>query len=207
MTNVSFADLTASFSDEDVKSFTLNLAAEFDIRADYERAKNADNENIQKNLAKSRAKFARSSAARFMLAANVPVAFLNRNERVNAKYNVYAVEKVADLVDAVMHKRAMNAINLNVLKSLFKLTAKDIAFTHKLAVASASDKAVVEDASIRKLLSRHNVSFTTASTQASSTMNALVTCGVVTEYMTDAREIAYRLNENALVEALREAVK
>lgn len=207
MLNVSFIDACNSLNDDDVKSFTLALASSFDARAEYEEKKNADNSNIQKNLKKSREKFARASAARFCMTASVKSDFINRAERVNAQYNVYAVEKVADLIDAVMHKRALNAINLNVLKSLFKLTAKEIAFTHKLAVASASDKVVVEDASIRKLLSRHNVSLTTASTQASSTMNALVTCNVVTEYMTDAREVAYRLNDNSLVEALREVVK
>lgn len=207
MSNVSFVELCNAISDEDAKSFTLNVVASFDARAENEMKKNADNANIQKNLAKSRAKFARTSAARFMNVANVKSDFILRAERVNAQYNVYAIEKVADLIDAVMHKRALNAINLNVLKSIFKCASKDVAFTHKLAVASASDKVVVEDASVRKLLSRHNVSLTTASTQASSTMNALVTCNVVSEYMTDAREVAYRLNENALVEALREIVK
>jgi hypothetical protein len=204
MSNVeTFITALRSHDDNDAKSFALAVVQEFDTRIAYENTKNSENDNIVKTLNKSSAKLASVSAARVMMTCNVASSFINRAERVNAKYNVYASEKLADIIASLRDARCFtNAINNAVIRSMLKCDAK-IAFTHKLAIASASDKVNV-DATIRKHLVRHTVSVSTASTQASSTMNALVTANICEEYRDDSNIVAYRLRDNVQVAALRE---
>jgi hypothetical protein len=208
MTNVeNFINVLRSHDDNAAKTFALNVVQEFDARIVYEKKKNSENDNITKTLKKSSAKLASVSASRVMMTCNVAASFINRNERVNARYNVYASEKLADIVaslrDASVFK---NAINNAIVRSMFKCDAAKIAFTHKLAIASTSDKVNV-DATMRKHLVRHTVSVSTASTQASSTMNALVTANICEEYRDDNNSVAYRLRDNVQVNALREIYK
>lgn len=203
---VSFVDMMNAISDDDAKDVALRVVAHIDERARYEASKNAENTSIQKHLNAARDKLSSARVARFMIAASVDESFINRNERVNARYNVYAVEKVASLAHSVAFDKSHNAINANVLRSMFKCTAAEIEFSHHLALCAASDKITCKDARARSRLSRHTVSASTASTQASSTMNALVTCNVVSEYRNAANETCYKLNDNALVTALRESL-
>lgn len=201
--NVSFIDAMNSVSDDVARETAQYTVAHIDERARYEATKNSENDSIQKHLKSARDKLSSARVARFMIAANVDSSFINRNERVNARYNVYAIEKVASLAHSVAFDKLHNAINANVLRSMFKCESAEIDFSHHLALCSASDKIVCKDAKARNRLSRHTVSASTASTQASSTMNALVTCNVVSEYRNAANELCYKLNDNALVQALR----
>jgi hypothetical protein len=205
MSNVeTFITALRSHDDNDAKSFALAVVQEFDTRIAYENTKNSENDNIVKTLNKSSAKLASVSAARVMMTCNVAASFINRAERVNAKYNVYASEKLADIIASLRDARCFtNAINNAIVRSMLKCDAAKIAFTHKLAIASASDKVNV-DATMRKHLVRHTVSVSTASTQASSTMNALVTANICEEYRDDSNNVAYRLRDNVQVAALRE---
>lgn len=202
--------IAAKFADDTVLDFTARIAAQFDERAAYEALKASDNANIQKTLAKSRTKLASTTSARFLLAANVSETFINRVEHKNARFNVYALDKVSDLIAAISfssdtQKRSMNAINNACVRSIFKLANAKFEFTHKLAIACASDKIIVDDAKLSKMLTRHNVSASTASTQASSTMQALLTLHVVSEAKAN-NEVIYTLNDNKIVDALREYV-
>jgi len=70
------------------------------------------------------------------------------------------------------------AINIAVMKSMFKFRAAGLSFTGEMAKCCASDKIRIA-ASLSKELVRYTVSASTAPTQASSTMQALQTLGVV----------------------------
>lgn len=193
-----------AITSEDAQAFAASSATALDERAEFERVKSPENDSIQRHIKSARSKLATSSVARFMLAASVSVAYFNASERVNARRNIYAILKLADLASSVAFNSDHNAINRCVIASLFKCEKAEIAFTHKLALAATSDKIVV-DAPMRKHLTRYTVSASTASTQASSTMSALIAANVVSEYKSEANETAYKLNDNALVSHLRAA--
>lgn len=204
-TQSSFQDAMQQVASDDAIALAQVVAQAIDDRADYETKKNPENDSIQKHVKSARSKLATATTARFFIAANVNVRYFNDAERVNARRNIYAILKLADLVHSVTLNAAHNAITRACLKSMIACADKDVAFTHKLALASASDKVTI-DATVRKLLTRHTVSASTASTQASSSMSALVAAHVCEEYKTESNEQAYRLCDNDLVSHLRAAI-
>ncbi|WP_342234613.1 hypothetical protein [Inquilinus sp. OTU3971] len=198
-----FTDMIAQIADDTAKTYALDLSKQFDARAEYERAKNSDNDTIQAKLKSAAARLSSVSAAKVLIAANVSETFVNRAERNNARYNVYAIDKLSNIVDVLVNARTINAISNACIRSMITLEEAKIDFSHKLALASASDKITVDNAQARKRLTRHNVSASTASTQASSTMNALVTLHIVEEYTNDARETCYRFADSDVARSVR----
>ena len=203
MTQINFFDAMQQVSDDDAKLIASEIALSVDLRASYEHAKNSENDSIQKHLKSARAKLATSSVARFFIAANVKSTYVNEQERVNARRNVYAVLKLADLAQSVCFSREHNAITRACIKTLFAFADNDLTFTHKDALSCASNKVTVSEASKRKHMTRHTVAASTASTQASSSMSALIAANVVSESRTESNETSYALRDNALVSALR----
>lgn len=203
--NLTFTAAAAALSDETAKEAALTLVRNIDTRAAFEKAKNADNAKIQATLDNVRATFGKSSVARFCVAAGIDLNFINRTERTGAHFNVYAALKEANIAEVTMNDKAWNAINVAIVKSLFKCAKAEIEFSHKIAVACCS-KNITIDAGVSRHLVRHTVSPTTASTQASSTMNALQVCGVVSEYKNESGLVCYRLADTPLTAAIREKV-
>lgn len=202
----SFEEVMASFSDEQVEEAVFAIALQLDDRADFEKAKNPDNENIQRTLTKARKLMVTKRAARVLLAANVDPAILNRSVHEGARYNVYAIGKLADAIYGLSGGAVANAINIAVMKSLFRFRAQGLVFTGEMAKAAASDKIRVADNAIKNALVRHTVSASTAPTQASSTMQALRTLGIVNETGL-TRNPTYTLTEAPIVAKLDEVLK
>jgi hypothetical protein len=169
----------ASFSDEDVIAMTVLTAKEFDVRATFETAKDAGNSNIHRTIKKARAQMVTKRAARVLLATNVDPVIFNRSIHDGARYNVYAIGKLGDCVAGLTDGKVSNSINLAIMRSLFHFRAAKSQFTGEMAKAAASDKIRVADSALKALLVRHTVSASTAPTQASSTMQALETLGIV----------------------------
>lgn len=205
MSNVSFIEAARSLSDETVKDMISKLAAAIDARADDEMKRNPDNTRIQTTLKSIRAGFTKTSVARFCTAANVPENFINRSLRSSSKYNVYAAQKLQNIAQKVMlgDDVRWNDINRCIIASMFKCEKAGIEFSHKVAVACTS-KQIACDANVSKHLVRHTVAPTTSTTQASSTMQALQTAGVVAKYENEAGAECYRFTENTIVSQLRE---
>lgn len=199
---LTFAEMMQNISDDDARAYAFRVNEEIAARVAYEHAKNPENVKIHATLEKARAKLATASAARFAIAANVSETFINRSERTGARYNVYSIAKFGSLALFVARSVALNAVNRACLVSLFRFADAEEHFTHKYALCATSQH-VVCDARMRKLLMRHTVAASTASTQASSTMNALLVAGVCDEYRTEGNEVAYRLRNNALTALLR----
>lgn len=203
--NPDFDDLLERANETDVDSMLFRIADALDERAEYEKAKKGDGHNIQRTLDKARKAFTvTKQAARVFVAANVNPTFINRTLHDGSRYNVYAIDKVADLVRAtsLSEETVSNAINRAIVKSLFRCAKAGVAFTGEIAKGCASDKYPV-DLTIRKHLVRHTVSAGTASTQASSTMNALVTLGIVSAAGT-ARNPVYTLTDAPITKKLQE---
>jgi hypothetical protein len=197
-----FRELMLSHDELAVQGMTAEITASIDARAAFEAEKHGASHNIHKTLAKVRTAMLWKDTSRVMLAANVDPAFINRTLHDGSRYNVYALDKVADAVKGLADEVVSNAINRACMVSLFQMRKAGIPFTGEIAKACASDKIHV-DVAIRKHLLRHTVSASTAPTQASSTMQALETLGIVrregsarnpTFHLTDA-PITNRLEE------------
>lgn len=176
---LTFEQITDSFSDEEVTEVVHEIAACIDDRVEFEKDKNPDNNNIQRTLKKAREQMVTKRAAKVFLATNVSPNIMNRVFHEGSRYNVYAIGKLGDVVRGLTDGTLMNAINLACMRSLFAFRKAGLTFTGEMAKAAASDKIRITDSAIKAALVRHTVSASTAPTQASSTMQALETLGIV----------------------------
>lgn len=187
-----------------IEKYQSEMLAAFDARADYERAKNADNNNMQKTLADLRASVAHTEIARLMLAANVNANFINRAERANARFNVYSAEKIVNIVRFAASVAALNHYTLNILRSVIACNAANVDFAQRDAQSACTLNAKV-DASKAALISvyQKHVALDTASTQASSSLNALLMTNVIVEYRNAANVACFKLAESEFAEIIK----
>lgn len=203
---VDFMTEVAAFEQdpEELDAARTKVGKAFDDRAGFEKRKNPDNDTIQTSLKKSRAKLVQARSVAILMSAGAAPDFITRSTNEGSAYNVYAADKVADLVNALNSGTIGNAINNAVCRSLFRFRAAGEAFTGEMARAAASDKLRVQGA-IAKLLVRHTVSASTAPTQASSTMQALQTLGIVKNTGT-TRAPVYALTDSPAAKRLEQVV-
>ncbi|RWB95573.1 MAG: hypothetical protein EOQ56_27890 [Mesorhizobium sp.] len=177
----SFEELVGGqLEDKDTIEATKTVIANaFDDRAAFQRAKDSDNETIHRSLNKSRAKLIQEKAVACLLATSTAPDFITDSMHQGSAYNVYAADKLCDIVGALNGDVLHNAINIAVMKSLFAFRAANETFTGEMAKAACSKQIRIATPSLAKLLVRHTVSPPTAPTQASSTMQALQTLGIV----------------------------
>lgn len=199
-----FREAMASFDEVAVQGMTTLITATIDARTAFETGKHGDGSNIQKTLRKVRKALMWKDTSRVMLAANIDPAFLNRTLHDGSRYNVYAVDKVADAVKGLADGIVGNAITRACMVSLFQMRKAGLPFTGEIAKACASDKVPVELV-IRKHLLRHTVSASTAPTQASSTMQALETLGIVRREGA-ARNPTFHLTDSPITRRLEEVL-
>lgn len=200
-----YDEIVSGIADEEVEDTMHATRTELGVRALFENDKNPDNANIHRTLKKCTDSLVRRHAALAMIAASVDIGFINRSLHDGFRYNVYAVGKFADLVDGLTNGSSMrNAINIACCRSLFKFRAAGVPFTGEMARAAASDKLRVSEA-VKKHLIRHTVSASTAPTQASSTMQALETLGVV-KAEGSRKNPVYLILDNPITTRLAEVV-
>lgn len=173
-----FAAILAAVADEQATATIAEINKAFDDRATFENTLRPGSTGIQEKLKAGVKKIGTLGAARSILAANVDPNFVNRSLLEGRRFNIYAVDKIADLLLGVSQGRIHNAINSAIVKSLFKFRDAGQPFTGLAALAAASDKIKIEKG-MAALLVRHTVAAATAQTQSSSTMNALLTMGAV----------------------------
>jgi hypothetical protein len=196
-----FAAKIAAISQEDAIAKSVLIAKQIDDRVAFQKTKNPDNTSILKTLDSARKELIRTAAAKLLMATNVDEAFINRQLHDGSRYNVYAFGKIADLARALVDGAGLNnAINKAVVRSMFNCKRNGVTFTLEVAKAAASDKIRI-DPSLSKHLFRHTVSASTAPTQASSTMQALETLGVV-RIDGSRRNPVYIVNDNPVARAL-----
>ncbi len=193
-------ELVQNVAEVDRNLMLARIAAEFDVRAGYELGVNPENTNIQDTLRKQNRKMALPGIAGMMLATNVDPALINRSIAEGKRFNVYAIDKLNDLLHGLNSGHFKNEINIAVMRSLFKFRKAGVSFTGVAAAAAASDKVQV-DAQMKALLVRHTVSASTAPTQSSSTMSALNALGVVTN-KGSAKYPIWELTSNPVVAEL-----
>lgn len=191
-----------------VNEFKSALAAEIDARASFEASKNADNDSMQATLKNMRKLSDHDVIAEIMLASNVDASFINRAERSNARYNVYAAEKVVNVARSLAKAAQINHYTRAVFAAALALESAEMMLTHADAVAACSASVKHKDSKREKLIkdarySQH-VAANTAATQSSSSINALQTFNLLKETRDASNNAAYALNrESAHFEALK----
>lgn len=178
-----------------IQDYKVALVAAFDARAEYETAKNADNDSIQKTLKDMRVSVDHDSIAEIMLSANVDSNFINRSERKTARFNVYSAQKVVNVARAIASAETLNHYTKAILASAVALQSNEMLLTHKDASAACS-LSVKSDSKRDKLLKKYqkHVAANTAATQSSSSINALQMFDVLQETRDDANNVCYRVN-------------
>jgi hypothetical protein len=185
-----------------IEETVFATADAFDDRVAFESSKAPDNTSIQRTLKKARAAMVTKRAAKVMILTNVRPAVINRVLHEGNRYNVYAIGKLADIIFGVTDGQISNAINIACIKSLFRFHAAKLPFTADMAKAAASNKIRVSGPAAMHLV-RHTVSASTAPTQASSTMQALETLGVVRR-TGGGRNPVFEVVEGALTTKIKE---
>jgi hypothetical protein len=181
-----------------VASYVASLNAAFDARVSYETEKKADNASMTKTLSNLRKSIAHEKVAAIMLACNVSADFINRAERNNARFNVYSAEKVANIARVLsVSTETLNHYTLAILKSCIALSDAKMSLTHDDAASACSSDLKSKDTKKRKLITHYQrvVAANTASTQSSSSINALQMFDIVKQVRDDANNVAYVFND------------
>ena len=193
------------FTIEEKQAKKDEIVAEFTERKDFERAQPGLSSKMIPNLEAEEKKMATIGAAGLFLAMDIDPSFINREVSTGSKFNVYALQKVNDLIVALDGGFMQNAINRAIVASLFNFRDAGIPFTGQAALCAVSDK-IKADRAITKHLVRHTVSANTASTQKSSTMTALKTLGIVTNSGPRGQEV-WTLTDTPATRRLEEVVR
>lgn len=197
--------MKGNFTLEEKEAKKAEVVAEFASRKAFEAAQPGCSSKMIPNLEAEEKKMATIGAAGLFLAMDIDPGFINREVSTGSRFNVYAFQKVNDLIVALDGGFMQNAINRAIVTSLFNFRDAGIPFTGAAALAAASDK-VKADRAIAKHLVRHTVSANTASTQKSSTMTALKTLGIVTNSGTRGAEV-WSLTDTPQTRRLEEVVR
>ncbi|WLR90965.1 hypothetical protein [Shinella zoogloeoides] len=201
---LSLPQIADSYTEDEKLAMAKKVAKGFEDRSAYEKQKNPNNDRIHKNLDKTRAKLTLPSAAAILIAAQVEPDFINRSQSEGSRFNVYAADKLADLVKGLRDGALTNKINIAICRSLFAFRAAGEKFTGEMAKAAACDKMKVS-AAMQKILIRHTVDPGTMSTQTSSTMTALQTMGIV-KNTGSFRAPVYELTDTPQTKRLQEVL-
>jgi hypothetical protein len=204
MAQQKFSTIQKAVTAEQITEARATVEKAFEARAEFQRTKDPANEKIQDVLKASKKALSSDPALKTMIACGVDLAFVNKSSVEGSSYNVYAIQKVVDLVAALDTGIVKNAVNNAVTRSLFAFKSAGEKFTGEMARAAVSDKLRVQG-QIAKLLIRHTVSPATAPTQMSSTMSALATLGIV-ENKGTRREPVYEVADTPQAKRLGEIV-
>lgn len=175
---LTLSDLLLTITPAQVVAKLVDIGVAFNNRRAHETLTASANSSIQDKLKGYEKKLALPGIAALMCATRMSAEFMNREMMAGKRFNVYAIDKVADLLHGLNSGHFKNAINVAIVKSLFKFEAAGIPFTGAAALAAASDKVKIEKGWNAHLI-RHTVDAGTAPTQSSSTMNALAAVGIV----------------------------
>lgn len=133
----------------------------------------------ENSLKKAEKELATIGAAGFFCAVDIDPSFINRQVSGDGRFNVYALDKMRDLISGIGGGFIQNPINRAVIASMLNFRDAGVPFTMQHMQAAISHDVKVERA-VTKHLVRHTVAAGTAPTQSSQMSHALQVMGVVT---------------------------
>jgi len=203
--DLNFADLMASVTNAQIAAMMKTVNGAIDARMEFEHRQRPNNDSIQTKLKSAKTKLVTENAATVITATGTDADFINRSITEGRRFNIYAVDKIADVVQGLKSGIFRNAVNIAVIKSLFQFKVAGVPFSGEAATAATSNKIKVSQA-MNKILVRHDVSAATAPTQTSSTMSALQTLGIV-ENIGNAKFPIWQLTNAPVVEHIQGMLK
>ena len=171
-----FTELFDAVTEQQFKERHDDVMANFAERAGFEQVLNPANENIQKTLSKC-IKGITPGIVKALVVAGVDGKYINESEVSGARRNVYALEKLRDVLYGAITGWPQNAVNKAIIQSMVRCHDVKLPFNGEVAKAAVSDKLALNPAYAPHMV-RHTVAASTASTQMSSTMTALEVLGV-----------------------------
>lgn len=193
--------------DQSVDAYSAQLIAAVDVRSAYESAKNADNDTMQAKLKSFKVSVSHARIAEIMQMSNVDANLLNRQERVNARYNEKAYVKVINIARAIAKVENLNIYTRAILQSVKLFEENEMMLTERESKLACSAHNRIADVKRNSCLIRTSKIYdaSTCSTQASSTNNALQAYNILIETRDAANNVCFKLNrENNATQALLE---
>jgi hypothetical protein len=200
-------EVMAKFTTIEVTGFAEKLDAAFVDRKRFEISKvegGTENLSIVKKLDKVQKKLALPNLLRAMMALKVDPNFVNHSfskDGNGPRFNIYAIDKAVDILNAIAGAKVANKVNLAQLKSMISLG--DTGMSRTLAQAACSSTMRLESKATAEKLTRHIVSPVTAPTQVSSTMRILQALGLVVNKGT-GRDSLYAFNDTQEARAFKD---
>jgi len=180
--------------------YSATLSAAIDARSSYELAKNAENDSMQSKLKSFKASVSHARIAEIMMNANVNANLINRNERVNARFNEKAFVKVINIARAIANVESLNVYTRAILASVKCFEDNDMLMTERETKDSCSVSSrlseTTRNSALIKVAKHYDAS--TMSTQASSTNNALQAFNVIVETRDAANNVCFKLNRESV---------
>ncbi len=172
-----------------------------DDRIAYECSKNAANVTIADKINSVRKTLTNDKIATVMIACSYNVADINKQERTSNRRNVYAIQKEMNIAQFIAAAAALNHYTLAIFKTAVALEAATFTLTHATARAACSvdvktSVAAQQSIVIKNRYAKH-IDASTASTQSSSSLNALQALGVLVEGRDAANDVTYTLNRQS----------
>lgn len=199
-------EMVSNITEEVKVTKQAEVNAEFASRIAFEQAQPGLSSKMVPNLEAAQKKMATLGTAGIFCAIDIDPTFINREVSTGSRFNVYALQKINDLVTALDAGFLQNPINRAMLLSLFNFRDAGVPFNGDAALAAVSDKVKVERA-IAKHLVRHTVSANTASTQKSQVVNALQVMGVVTSNKLRGKAEVFTLTDTPQTRRLEDVLR
>ncbi|MGV1754870.1 hypothetical protein [Agrobacterium sp. CG674] len=200
-------EMIANVTLEQRTAKAAEIASELATRIDNDtRGERVMGPSKLNSLQKAQKELATVGAAGFFVAADIDPSFINRSISGDGRFNVYALDKIRDLITGVDGGFLKNPINRAVLLSLFNFRDAGVPFTMGAMQAAISHDVKVEGKNILKHLVRHTVAASTAPTQSSQMSHALQAMGIVTA-QTIGRMTTFTLTDTPTVRRLEQVLR
>lgn len=184
------------------------INAQFDARCAYEASKDAK-DSMMLRLKTQRESMTHNVIAEMIATYQIDVAFINRAEKKNARMNVYAIDKIVNLLRCAAKVDALNHYTRAILLTAKKFQENALLMTQDDAMLACNYDAKSKDKTREKLIVRYAnvVAANTASTQASSSLNTLKECNLLSESKSAANDTQFKIDfDSALTKRLLETL-
>lgn len=167
------ADMFAAINDtKEIEEMRMHFAVAFDARIDYERSKENCTTKMISNFTTIKSQFMSDDICQVFVALHIDEGFVNRQQSVKNRFNVYAFFKVAEIARALKGFYSSNKTINCFMRSMIKCSENNVPFTHSLQLASLS-QAFRISRNDESYLTRHDLSKATAKAQRSQMIASL----------------------------------
>ena len=157
---------------EKIEETRMHFAVAFDARIDYEQSKENCTTKMINNFTVLKNQFMSDDICQVFFALHIDESFVNKQQSVKNRFNVYAFFKVAEIARALKGYYSSNKTINCFMKSMIKCLENNVSFTQALQLASLSQEYRISHNDAR-YLTRHNLSKATAQAQRSQMIASL----------------------------------